>query len=68
MIGINPTPELRNYSHIITKHIKAIIIKPNLKTQNTKTYNRNRLLSPIFESKHFPSSRKYSAATNYEKP
>ena len=35
MIGFNPTPELRNYSHIIMQNIKAIIIKINskLKTQ-----------------------------------
>ena len=35
MIGFNPTPELRNYSHIIMLNIKAIIIKINskLKTQ-----------------------------------
>ncbi len=41
MIGFNPTPELKNYSRIIIKHIKAILIKPNLKTQNTKKLTKS---------------------------
>ena len=35
MIGFNPTPELRNYSHIIIANIKTFIIKHKLKIQNT---------------------------------
>ena len=35
MIGFNPTPELRNYSHIIMQNIKEIIIKQNSKSQIT---------------------------------
>ena len=36
MIGFNPTPELRTYSHIIMLNIKAIIIKINSKLKTNK--------------------------------
>ena len=40
MIGLNPTPELRNYSHIIIANIKAFIFKHKLKIQITRKLTR----------------------------
>ena len=44
MIGFNPTPELKNYSHIIITNIKAFIIKQKLKITNTSILTRT---SPV---------------------
>ena len=57
MIGFNPTPELKNYSHIIIANIKAIIFKQKLKIKSqvnsheTVTVANYRLETPPIESK-----------------
>ena len=60
MIGINPTPELRNYSHIIIANIKAIIIKHNSKSKTQVNSHENvtvsyfRVETPLYRVENTP--------------
>ena len=50
MIGFNPTPELKDYSHIIMQNNKAIIIEINSKLKSQEN-------SQIVTARHKLSSR-----------
>ena len=68
MIGFNPTPELKNYSHIIIANIKANIFKQNSNFK-LKVNSRNNVTVAKFRVETILSSRNHwtTAATN-EKP
>ena len=57
MIGFNPTPELKDYSHIIIANIKAFIFKHNSKSktqensQDPVTVAKFRVETPPIEPK-----------------